>query len=321
MKSTPQTRKILLTGATGFIGPAVARALVSSGHTVRAAGRRAPHHTIPIAGWTHVPDQTASTNWSTAFDDIDVVVHLAGRAHAPRRSADARTKIWSTNVEGTERLARQAASAGVRRFVFLSSLKVHGDESGEQPHIATDPMRPTDIYGESKRDAELRLLDVAAASPMELVVIRPPLIVGPGGKANVARLMQIVRSGAPLPFGSVNNRRSILGLSNLADLVVLGVSHPRAPEQPLLAADAIAPSTPQLIQWMAMALNRTARLFRCPPRLLELTAAPFGLGPVVRRLTRSQEVDASATWTSVGWQPRLTTLQSLIDMCESQVHA
>lgn len=298
------------------MGPAVARALLESGHTVHATGRRAPDHTIAFSSWSNVPDQTAASNWSSALNGIDVVVHLAGRAHVPGNSAEARAQIWTTNVEGTLRLAQQAAVAGVRRFVFLSSLKVHGDESGERPHVATDPMRPSDIYGQSKCEAERRLREVAAASRMQLVTIRPPLIVGPGGKANVARLMQLVGSGVPLPFSSVRNRRSILGLGNLADLVALSVTHSRAIEQPLLAQDAIAPSTPQLIEWAAEALQRSVRLFRCPPRLLEIGAAPFGLGPMMRRLTRSQELDASATTALIGWRPRLTTLQSLRAMCE-----
>jgi nucleoside-diphosphate-sugar epimerase len=179
-------------------------------------------------------------------------------------------------------------------------------------------LRPDDIYGESKAEAEALLRHACSSGRMELVIVRPPLIVGPGSKANVARLIQLVRSGLPLPFASVSNRRSILSLANLSDLLVTCITHARATEQPLLAADAIAPSTPQLIRWVAEALQQPARLFRCSPRFLELAVTPFGLGPMMHRLTRSQELDSSATTALVGWRPRLTTLDSLRAMCTSQ---
>ena len=302
--------RILLTGATGFVGRAVANTLLSAGHSVHAAGRTGSGPENRLSGWTRIPDQNARTDWSAALRGIDVVVHLAARAHAQSRSAAARAMIRVVNVEGTQALARQAAGAGVRRFIFLSSLKVHGEESGSRPHVATDPPRPADPYGESKAEAEERLRALSADG-LEVVIIRPPLLIGAGSKANVARLIQLVRSGVPLPFASVDNRRSLLSLANLADLIALCIEHPRAPEIPLLAADADAPSTPQLIRWVAEATHSPARLFHCPPRLLELAAIPLGLGAVARRLTRSQELDASLTTTLTGWTPRVTTRESL----------
>jgi nucleoside-diphosphate-sugar epimerase len=313
----PEMSRILLTGPTGFIGPSVARALLAQGHAVYAAGRSEPDARISFANWSKVPHQTVATDWSAALRGMETVVHLAAIAHVPGHSVDAQAMIRAVNVHGTQALAQQAAAAGVRRFVFVSSIKVHGDQSGLRPHCAGDEPHPDDIYGASKAEAEALLRDTCASGHMELVIVRPPLVVGVGGKANVARLMRWVGSGMPLPFGSVRNRRSILGLDNLADLLVLAVEHPRAIEQPLLAADEIAASTPQLVRWMAQALRRPARLVRFPPRLLEIASAPFGLRETVQRLTRSQELDPSVTTSLIGWRPRLTTLESLVAMCAS----
>ncbi|MFO1409030.1 MAG: NAD-dependent epimerase/dehydratase family protein [Steroidobacteraceae bacterium] len=309
--------RILLTGASGFAGPAIASRLVEAGHELVAAGRRPPpaearaHRHVPVA------DQTASTDWSAALQGIDVIVHLAGHAHAGSRGATARRLIHGVNVEGTEALAQQAAARGVRRFVFMSSIKVLGEESTPgRPHRPEDPPAPGDAYGESKAEAERRLRAVAAATGLELVVIRPPLLIGPRSKANVARLVQLVRSGLPLPFASIRNRRSLLSLPNLADLVAISIAHPRATELPLLAADADAPSTAELVRWVASALGRSARLFPFPPALLESVATPFGLRALVTRLTRSQELDYSATSSLCGWLPRIrtaSTLQSVLD--------
>lgn len=307
--------RILLTGATGFVGPTVAQTLLEAGHEVRAAGRSPPGPESPLNGWTPIPDQNGDTDWSLALRGINVIVHLAARAHAESRSVAARENIRVVNVEGTRALAQQALAAGVRRFIFLSSLKVHGEESGLRPHVATDPLRPADPYSESKAAAEALLRDASTSGRMELVIIRPPLLIGPGYKANVASLFQLVRSGVPLPFASIVNRRSVLSLANLADLIALSIDHPRATEQPLLAADADAPSTPQLIRWVAKALQRPARLYAFPPRLLELATAPLGLGKVMRRLTRSQALDATLTTELTGWSPRVSTAESLRAAC------
>jgi UDP-4-keto-D-QuiNAc 4-reductase len=308
--------RILLTGATGFVGPTVARTLHSAGHQVRAAGRRTPDHRLGLVGWTSVPTQDACTDWSQALYGNDVVVHLAGLAHASSRKSDAAARMRTVNVQGTQALAEQAAAAGVRRFVFLSSLKVHGEESAARPHRATDALHPADPYGKSKAEAEHRLREISAATGMSLVIIRAPLLIGPGSKANLAKLIQLVRNGVPLPFASVRNQRSVLSLANLADLIALCITHPRATEQPLLAADADAPSTPQLIRWVAEAVRRPARLVPFAPRLLELIAAPLGMEPAIRRLTRSQMLDATPTSELTGWHPKLSTLETLKSACQ-----
>jgi UDP-glucose 4-epimerase len=308
--------RILITGASGFAGPTIAARLAAAGHVLVAAGRSQPPDSAAIRRYVPVPDQTAATDWSAALDGVEVVVHLAGHAHAESRSAAARRLIHSVNVEGTEALARQATARGVRRFIFMSSIKVHGEESpSDRPHRASDSPHPADPYGESKAEAEARLRRIAAETGLELVVIRPPLLIGPGSKANVARLIQLVRSGLPLPFASIRNRRSLLSLANLADLVAVCVNHPRATEQPLLAADAGAPSTPELIHWVADALHRPARLFPFPPALLEIAAAPLGLRGLVTRLTRSQALDYTMTTALTGWMPAVATRVGLKEAC------
>jgi len=304
--------RILVTGASGFAGPGVAARLAEAGHTIIAAGRTPPPTEARADRFVPVGEQGPRTDWTAALADVEVIVHLAGHAHAESRSAAARRLIHSVNVEGTEALARQAAERGVRRFVFMSSVKVHGDESPPgRPHRADDAPRPGDPYGESKAEAERRLRAVAAETGLEVVVIRPPLLIGPRSKANVARLVQLVRSGLPLPFASIRNRRSLLSLTNLADLVAICIDHPRATMQPLLAADADAPSTPELVRWVADALGRRARLFAFPPALLEAGAMPLGLRGMVTRLTRSQELDAGATIAATGWRPAVPTAATL----------
>jgi len=310
--------RILLTGASGFAAPTIGARLAAAGHAITTAGRRAPPAEAGAARHVVVAEQSATTDWSPALVDVDVVVHLAGHAHAESRSAAARRLIHSVNVEGTEALARQAAARGARRFIFMSSIKVYGEESAPgRPHTATAPLRPGDPYGASKVEAEACLRRVAADTGLELVVIRPPLLIGPRSKANVARLIQLVRSGLPLPFASIRNRRSLLGLSNLADLVALCVEHPRATEQPLLAADADAPSTPELVGWVAEALGRRARLFPFPPALLEWAATPVGLRGQITRLTRSQALDYTTTTALTGWLPRDSTRETLARACAS----
>jgi nucleoside-diphosphate-sugar epimerase len=303
--------RILLTGTSGFIGPAVARRLGVTGHELTAAGRTPPPAEAAVDRWIRIPTQDAETDWRAALSGIEVVVHLAGHAHASSSSPAARRLIQAVNVEGTERLAREAAAMGVRRLIFLSSIKVHGEESGPQLFGSRDTLRPEDPYGESKAMAEARLRAVGSTSSMQVVIIRPPLVIGARSKANLARLEQLVRSGLPMPFASIRNTRSLLSLDNLADLIAICVEHPRATEAPLLAADAAAPSTPELIRWIASALHRPARLFRCSPDLLEAVARPLGLGDLMLRLTRSLAVDASTTTALTGWVPARSTLDTL----------
>jgi UDP-glucose 4-epimerase len=305
--------RILLTGSTGFVGPALAQALAAAGHTVTAAGRTQPAETTGISAYVPVGPQHRHTDWQGALQGIEVVVHAAGHAHAESRSQQAQDLIHEVNVLGTERLARQAAAAGARRIVYLSSIKVFGEDSGDAPYTAGSPLRPADPYGVSKVAAEQRLAEIAQGSGMQAVIIRPPMLIGARSKANLVRLIQLVRTGLPLPFASVQNARSVLSVSNLAELVALCVTHPRAAEAPLLAADAVAPSTPQLIRWVASALQREPRLVRCPPALLLGVARAVGLRDLMRRLISSQALDYRATTALTGWTPRRPPEQAIRD--------
>src|SRR5712691_1321015 len=229
--------RILVTGASGFVGAVLCREFVARGHAVRAAVRRegTPGAAPPQLRQVRIPDIAAEFDRRALLDGVDVVVHLAAIAH---RSAGSEAELRRVNVDGTVRLA-QAAAGFVRRFVFLSSVKVHGEDSGGGAYREADAQRPEDSYGRTKLEAERALTGIAARGGMELVLIRPPLVYGPGVKANFLRLLGWVDSGLPLPFASVRNRRSLIYLGNLVDAIARCVEHPAAPAL-LRAAGTIA---------------------------------------------------------------------------------
>jgi nucleoside-diphosphate-sugar epimerase len=291
---------ILVTGASGFIGTALSRALVARGHSVRAVvrGAGAPSADTPGLHRVTVVDIAGEIDRRALLEGIDVVVHLAAIAH--RAVADV-PEIRRVNVEATARLA-DAASGSVRRFVFLSSVKVHGEDSGDVTYTEMAPTRPEDAYGRSKLEAELVLADLAARGGMELALLRPPLVYGPGVKANFLRLLRWIDSGLPLPFAGVSNRRSLVYLGNLVDAVVRCVEHPRA-LGPFLVSDAETVSTAQLVSHAARALERPARLFRVPLGVLRLAGVITGRGEELRRLTGNLVIDASKARGVLAWRP------------------
>ncbi len=301
--------RILVTGATGFVGAALCRELLARGHTVRAAARRPSplSHSRPGLRDVPLPDIAGDVDFGPLLDGMDAVVHLAGLAH---RAAGAQ-ELRRVNVDATLRLA--AAAAGrARRFVFVSSVKVHGEDSGDGAYAESDPTRPQDAYGRSKLEAERALTDMAARSGMELVLIRPPLVYGPAVKANFLRLLQRVDTGLPLPFAGVRNRRSLIGLDNLVDAIARCVEHPEA-RGPLLVADDESVSTPELLARTARALERPARLVRAPMWLLRSAAAIAGRRDEIRRLTASLVVDSSRARRLLGWRPRRTLDEGLAE--------
>jgi UDP-glucose 4-epimerase len=253
------------------------------------------------------------TNWSPALGGVDVVVHCAARVHMMHDpAADPPVAFRAVNVQGTVRLAQQAAAAGVRRFVFVSSVKVHGDATAPgRPFRADDAAAPQDAYGQSKWEAEQALQVFVQSVAMELVIVRPPLVYGPGVRANFAALMRWVQRGWPLPFAALDNRRSLVALDNLVDLLCLCLHHPGAAGQVFMVSDGEDVSTAELVRRLAEVLGRPARLFPIPVVWLERAAALVGKRPAVQRLCGSLQVDIEKTRSVLGWQPPLSLEQGL----------
>lgn len=290
--------KVLVTGATGFVGRVAVRRLAAAGHSVRAA-LRGPRPDLPFESVV-VGELGPDTAWSSALEGVDAVVHLAARVHVMRDHAGGGAEFERTNVQGTLGLARAAAVAGARRFVFVSSIKVNGEATTNRPFRADDEPRPVDAYGQSKLAAERALRAVAGIEP---VIIRPPLVHGPGSKGNLARFCRLAQMGWPVPLGSIENRRDLVGVENLSDLIERCLWHPAAVGEVWLAADGEALSTPQLYRTIAEALGRPARLVRVPVAWMRAVARPLGFGAEVDRLTQSLEVDIGPTRDRLGWAP------------------
>lgn len=296
---------ILVTGATGFVGRALIDLLVKRGYSVRAAMRRAGAFTAAGASVVTVGELSAETDWSAALAGVDAVVHAAARVHVMQEAAaDPLMEFRRVNVQGTLQLARQAAAEGVRRFVFISSIKVNGEATQPgHPFTADDAPAPLDPYGVSKMEAEQGLREIAVQTGMEVVIIRPPLVYGPGVKANFRALMGWLTRGVPLPLGAIHNRRSLVAMDNLVDLIVICVDHPAAANQTFLASDGEDLSTTQLLQCMGRALGKPARLIPVPSTLLKLGAALLGKPAIAQRLCGSLQVDISKTRQLLGWKP------------------
>jgi len=294
--------RILVTGASGFVGTALLPALRERGHVVRVALRRT------VAGLgdeqVMVGDLGPDTDWREAVAGVDAVVHLAARVHVMHESSsDPLAEFVRANVDGSLALARAASAAGVRRFVYLSSIKVNGEGTNGAPFTERAAPAPVDPYGESKARAEASLRALEREAGLEVVVLRPPLVYGPGVKANFLQLMHWVDRGMPLPFGSVHNRRSLVFVGNLADALVACCEHPAAAGRTFLVCDGNDLSTRDLIERLAVALGRPARLVPLPARLLQLAAMLTGRRAQADRLLGSLRIDASALRETLGWQP------------------
>ncbi|WP_018169554.1 SDR family oxidoreductase [Thioalkalivibrio sp. ALMg9] len=302
---------ILVTGVTGFVGAALAERLHSAGAAVRGAVRRDVAESVPFEP-TMVGAIDGATEWGDAIAGMEAVVHLAARAHVLEEAeADPLEAFRWVNVEGTLRLARQAAEAGVRRFVFVSSIGVNGNET-VRPFTEGDAPSPQEPYAVSKGEAEDGLRELAAQTGMELVIIRPPLVYGPGAPGNFGNLLRWVSKGVPLPLGAVTqNRRSLMALDNLVDLIVTCLDHPTAAGETFLVADGEDVSTAGLLRKVGDALERPARLVPVPVWMLRAGAAALGKREMARRLLGSLQVDASKAREVLGWVPPVSLDEGL----------
>lgn len=297
--------RVLLTGARGFVGRALSESLAGQRREFRPvvrSGCESIGGAIPCV----VGDIGSHTDWSSALDGVDAVVHLASRVHVMNESgSDIDALYRETNTFGTLRLAQQAADAGAKRFVFLSSVKVNGEER-DDAYSEDDRPAPVGPYATSKHDAERGLWEIAERSGMEVVVIRPPLVYGPGVKANFLSMMRWLQRGVPLPFGAISNRRSLVSTGNLVDFIVTCIDHPAAANETFLVSDGEDLSTTELLVRLAAALQVKARLIEFPVPVLRLGATLLGQGELLTRLCGSLCVDSSKASRLLHWSAPLS---------------
>lgn len=306
--------RLLITGGTGFVGSAlIERAKADSCFEICTSVRTGQQ--ISGVRTYQVPDLSATTSWSAALDGVEVVIHTAARVHIMHDASNEPLKQFrEVNVEGTLNLARQAAAAGVQRFVFISSVKVNGEST--EPGYAFKPddkPNPHDPYGISKMEAETALLSIGKQGQMDVVIIRPVLVYGPGVKGNFLSLMRWLNKGIPLPLGAVKNMRSLVGIDNLVDLIVACINHPLAANQIFLVSDREDLSTTQLLTKISTALHRPSRLVPIPSYLIGLAAKLVGRNDLSKRLCGSLQVDTSKTHELLGWNPKVSVDQGLMD--------
>nr|WP_298138146.1 SDR family oxidoreductase [uncultured Pseudomonas sp.] len=312
--------KVLATGATGFVGRGLLERMSTQVNLEVVAAVRKKVSGLPgNVVSRQVSGLEADAGWRTALDGIEVVIHSAARVHVMHdESSDPLAEFRQVNVEGTLNLARQAATAGVRRFIFISSIKVNGEGTAPSlPYKADDDPAPLDPYGISKMEAEQGLRALAAETEMEVVIIRPVLVYGPGVKANFLNMMRWLHKGVPLPFGAIHNRRSLVALDNLVDLIVTCIDHPAAANQTFLVSDGEDLSTTELLCRMGAALGKPARLLPVPSRLLEVGAAMLGKQALSQRLCGSLQVDISKNRELLNWTPPFSVDEAL---CKTARH-
>ena len=306
---------ILITGATGFVGKALLQRLLADDESrrlvvaARRGGQRWPEQVLPIV----TGDLNSAIVWSIALKGVAVVVHCAARVHVMQDTeADPLTAFRAVNVDGTLNLAHQAAVAGVKRFVFVSSVKVNGESTSPGRAFAeADVPNPQDAYGQSKHEAEQGLRKLSADTGIEVVIIRPPLVYGPGVKANFFVLMCAVQRGWPLPLGAVHNQRSLMALDNLVDFIVTCITHPQAANQTFLVSDGQDLSTTDLVRGMAQSAGVPARLLPVPLWALQGGASLLGKRDAVQRLCGNLQVDMSKARSLLGWVPPVSVEEGL----------
>ncbi len=300
-------QKVLVTGANGFVGRELVRALSELEFRPVAATRKKFTGFSDSVDYIEAGDLSPQQDWSQFLHDIDSVIHLAARVHIMgEESTDALDIYRRTNTDSTLNLARHAAQAGVRRFIFLSTVKVNGESTdGRPPFSERDICQPSDPYAISKYEAEIGLRDISKETGMEVVIIRPPLIYGPGVKGNFVRMMNLVSKGVPLPLGAVRNQRSLLAMENLVNFLILSINHPQAANETFLLSDGEDLSTTELIQKLAHAQGKNARLIPIPVKLMRFASVIAGKKDVADRLFGSLQINSDKATQLMNWKPAI----------------
>lgn len=315
---------IFLTGATGFVGSALLNELVLRGERVRIATRSKLDKLPQGVDQCTIQDLSRNTDWAPSLTGIDTIVHMAARVHQMNdNSLDHMHEYRKTNVDGTITLAKQAAASGVRQFIFMSSIKVNGESSlPGKPLVAEDTPEPIDPYGITKWEAEQGLMAISSETGMDVTIIRPPLVYGPGVKGNFLSMIRWINKGVPLPLGDIRNKRSFVGIDNLVDLIITCIEHPTAANQTFLAGDGKDLSTSELLVSIGKALGKPARLIPVPVGLLALAASMIGKKAMAQRLCGSLQVDISKARELLGWTPPVSVDEGLRKAVDSflQIH-
>ncbi len=309
------TNKILLTGATGFVGRQLVDALANDFEFIVQAAVRGDVSGLfsPAIAIHQIDNISSETDWSAAIEGCDTVIHLAARVHVMKENASNPLQAFrQVNVEGTLNLARQAAEQGVKRFIYVSTIKVNGEKTAvNQAFKPDDKPNPQDAYAISKHEAETGLQSLASETGMEVVIIRPPLIYGPAVKGNFHRMMQSLKRGIPLPLGAIKNKRSLLFVGNLVDLIICCINHPNAANQVFLASDDEDISTTELLQKLGQKLGKPSRLIPFPEGFIKAIAALVGKKSIAQRLCGSLEIDISHTKSLLDWTPPVSVDEGL----------
>jgi nucleoside-diphosphate-sugar epimerase len=307
-------KSVLVTGANGFIGKNLIELLCSRNWKVIAVLRREPGALAGLgAQFEQLTLLKEPERWQSALRSVDCVVHLAGRAHQLGRAGDDAEAFNEVNVLGGSFVARQAVAAGVKRFIMLSSIKVNGEGGPCVVYRAEDVPRPEDEYGRSKLAAEIAIREICTRGSVEHVVVRPPLVYGPGVGANFRRLMRLVELGVPLPFGSINNRRSLIGTRNLMDFIEISMVHSGAAGKTWLISDGEDLSTPELASKLAKLMFQRPAFFPFPPALLRFAASCLGRRGEMERLTGSLQLDINPATTHLNWRPPVSVDEGLAE--------
>ncbi len=312
-------KKLLLTGATGFVGKALLTELLQNDFEVIISIRNTPISSSVKIKTIKTGNLLATTDWSPALQNIDIVIHSAARAHIMQdSSSNPLAEFRKTNVDGTLNLARQAEKSGASRFIFISSIKATGQSSSSQSILKPDDAAlPTDPYGLSKYEAEQGLLELAKNSKMDVVIIRPPLVYGPNVKGNFLSLLKYIKKGLPLPLGSINNKRSLVALDNLVNFIRHCTTHPKAANEIFFISDGEDVSTTELLMKIAKAFNKKLFLIPIPPIALSFIAKLFGKGAMVDRLLESLQVDNSKAVELINWKPVISMDSQLKKIADS----